>query len=415
MADYDQRDQELLQEWIPSQQERMEQLVETWSNIDSSSTHIEGLLQMHAHLFKDCLPLAGRRYSRDLSSTHRLTPSGERVERQHPPALVVEQRLERPIRILVGGHFDTALPLTRSQPRCRRQGERLYGSGVCDMKGGIAVCLIALEALEQSSLAHAVGWDLLLTGDEELGSPASHSLWREYAWRNRLALLFEPALEGGELVSSRKGSLNFALFVQGQRAHAGRGADKGASAIDGLISFLYQFKRLIEEQGKGTISYNIGQIHGGEALNVVAPKAHALINLRSDSELQFRRSEQLLQELLAQWRFRHQRLEFHYETLSFRPPKPWRPIEQQLFDKLEQASRPWGLSLALSPSGGVCDGNLIAAEGIPTLDTLGVEGGGLHTEGEWLSLPSLSRRAQLAASLLFSVACEAMKESGWLS
>ena len=153
------------------------------------------------------------------------------------------------------------------------------GPGVIDAKGGLVVLLTAIDAVERSDLAGNLGWELFLNTDEEIGSPGSAAFFAEAAKRNHLALLFEPAMPDGALVSERKGSGNFSLVVRGRAAHAGRDFSAGRNAIVAAADFAVAVHRL-----NGTIpevTLNVARIDGGGPANVVPDLAVCRLNAGS--------------------------------------------------------------------------------------------------------------------------------------
>lgn len=392
--------EELLFSWLPSQRDSMLALCEQLANMSSSSGDMIGLRSIQKMLFNYCRRLNGTARSIELPASLAFDGSCRLVERLHPEAIAIEKRQKAPFRLLLGGHFDTALPLTK---QCRLEGNRLFGSGVCDMKGGIVVLLTALQAFEKSSLAPCLGWDLLLTGDEELGSPSSHSLWRQYAWRNRLCLLFEPSLKPGVIAAERMASLNLLVSCKGRQAHAGRRPQDGASAIDALLDLLQCIKEKLGAIDKKLL-FNVGRIAGGQAANIIAEEACALINIRANDDEAIRLSEEAIASCCLRVREKDLRLEAVQKKLTLRPHKPWRQIDQHFFNLLQGCAERLSMQVDCQPSAGVCDGNIAAAEGIPVLDTLGVDGGAIHTAEEWLDVDSLLPKAQLATAFLFALA-----------
>jgi len=272
--------------------------------------------------------------------------------------------------VLLGGHFDTVYG--ERMFRVVREGKRLYGDGVADMKGGLLVLGEALKRFEASAWAHELGWEVRLNHDEEIGSPRSRKKLVEDLAPFVCGLWFEPALPDGALVSERKGSVNLKLTVKGKKAHIGRNPEEGQNAIHQLLHVL---QAVLSIEG-----VHVGKIEGGEALNVIPDQATAYLNIRSSSAQTI---EEVLKKLPG------------CEILSARPPKPLDPFTRRLLE--------W-TTLPYRPSGGVTDGNLLAAAGLPTLDTLGVVGGHLHSDEEYMELTSLEARTDLTFRLLQSLA-----------
>jgi glutamate carboxypeptidase len=277
----------------------------------------------------------------------------------------------------------------------------LRGPGVCDAKGGMLVMLFALLALQRSEWAHKISWELLLNPDEEIGSPGSTPLFLEAARRNDAGLVFEPALPDGSLVSGRKGSGYFTIVVHGKAAHAGRDSHLGRNAIHALARFLAaQIESTANDPG---IILNTGWIHGGGAVNIVPDLAIARINVRVETVQQQEAFERDLHARVAGYESADGiRLECHGRFTA--PPKPLTPAIEQLLQQFRDCAGALGFPLAWRPTGGICDGNRLAAAGLPTIDSLGVRGGNMHTEEEFVELDSLAERARLTALFLMRMA-----------
>lgn len=386
--------------WIKSQQSQMASLVQSWANINSGSENLFGLARMRNKILHTFIPLKGKRSILPLQSTPAILPNGELSLRKNGDAILIRQRPKAPLRVLLGGHMDTVFVKDSSFQTCRKlSDDRMEGPGVADMKGGLIVMLFALLAFEKSPYSEIVGWDVLVTPDEEQGSSASASLWKQYAWQNHLALLFEPALSDGSIVSERKGSSNYYVIAQGVKAHAGRDYTSGKNAIAGLAEFIVAAHAL----NSSSTVVNVGIVQGGEAINVVPDKSYCTVNVRTEKVSELNCIEKKLKDIAHTISFEKEiTLEIYLK--SYRPPKPITPSMQNLMSHLENCADFFNMDLKFATTGGVCDGNLTAAEGLPTLDTLGVVGGALHTDREWIWLPSLSERACLATALLISLA-----------
>lgn len=377
---------------IASQREAMVDRVRRWSAICSGSSHRAGLEQMIAEVKSfwpevghQLLPLAPRRW---------LDDEGVWRENLVAPALLLSCRSEAPIQILLCGHIDTVYGAGDPFQASDWMDElRLRGPGVADMKGGLVVALTALKAFEGSQNCERVGWRFFFTPDEEVGSPSSTPELLKAAEGCKLALLFEPALPDGALVSQRKGSVNLILIARGKSAHVGRNPEEGVSAISMMINSL----SAIETIKSPLITLNIGSIRGGGAVNRVAHLCTAQINIRSDSIEEIDRTLDQIATIVQ-----GDGVEFH--ILSYRPPKGFDKESEQLFREIAQCGQEIGLKLAWRATGGACDGNQLATEGIPVCDTLGVRGGSLHSDQEFLWVDSLVERAQLTALFLMKLA-----------
>jgi glutamate carboxypeptidase len=297
--------------------------------------------------------------------------------------------------------MDTVFPADHAFQTTRwLDNETLNGPGVADMKGGIAVILAALKAFESSAAASGVGYDVLINSDEETGSLSSAPLIAELAAGKIAALTYEPAaLPDGTLAGARGGSGNYSLIVTGKSAHAGRNPQDGRNAILAAAALALGLKAL-ERPG---LSINPAKIDGGSANNVVPDHAVLRFNIRPmETGLadQFNRD---LNALIATVSAEHD-VSIHRHGGISRPPKPLDPPAERLFELVRDCGAALGQSIRWQSSGGVCDGNNIAACGVPVVDTMGVRGGSIHSPDEFLIVPSLAERAQLSALVLHRLA-----------
>jgi len=278
----------------------------------------------------------------------------------------------------------------------------LNGPGVADMKGGLAVMLAALKAVEQSAAARHLGYEVLIDSDEEVGSPSSAALIAQAADGKRAALTYEPAaLPDGTLAGARPGSGNFSFVVRGKSAHAGRNPEDGRNAVVAASELAL---RLAMSKTPG-LSINPAKIDGGGPNNVVPDLAILRVNLRprttDDQEIAARLIAKALDETAAAHEV------FIEARGGFgRPPKPLTGEAEALFKLVREAGADLGQDIGWQPSGGVCDGNNIAACGVPVVDTMGVRGGKIHSAEEYLIVESLAERAALSALTILRLAGE---------
>jgi glutamate carboxypeptidase len=327
-----------------------------------------------------------------------------------PPTAVCRRSANRPgvVPVLLSGHLDTVhdpagpfreLVIASDQ-------KKATGPGCVDMKGGLVIAVAALEVLDECGIDTA--WTFVLNSDEETGSYCSERTLRAEAGRTRTAngvgLVFEPALPDGGLVIERLGSGQFMIEARGRSAHAGRDFDKGISAIMALGERLMTVNRM-SQASRGKIA-NVGVVHGGVATNVVPDLARAWGNVRFPSR-------EIADELgtgLDNLATPGTGLPEVIVRRSFnRPAKPLIPETKALAELTRAVAESLGQKLPFGKTGGVCDGNTLQDEGLPTIDTLGVRGGGLHTLEEWIELPSLVERCQLMAVLISRIAAGALR------
>jgi glutamate carboxypeptidase len=279
----------------------------------------------------------------------------------------------------------------------------LNGPGVADMKGGIAVMLAALKAVEKSRDADRLGYEVVINSDEEVGSLASAPLLNQAAAGKHAALTYEPAaLPDGTLAGARPGSGNFSFVVKGRSAHAGRNPEEGRNAIVAASELAL---RLAMSKTPG-LSVNPAKIDGGGPSNVVPDLAILRVNMRprtaDDEEIAARLIAKALDETAKQH-------DVYIEAHGGfgRPPKPLTPEAEALFKLVKKAGADLGQEIGWQPTGGVCDGNNIAACGVPVVDTMGVRGGKIHSAEEYLIADSLKERAALSALTILRLARKA--------
>lgn len=376
-------------------------LLQEWAEINSHSDNISGLVKMMSALKPHFSKLGGQMIEVDLSRRSMVDTTGQIVDIPHGKALSIIKRSEAPIKVFFGGHMDTVYPSSHSFQKTERLSEnKLRGPGVADMKGGLIVMLKALEAFEQHPLSTSIGWEILINPDEEVGSIGSESLLIESSKRNSIGLIFEPSFPDGAIVSSRKGSTSLTIISHGKAAHAGRDYDKGRNAITALAHFVIQAD-LLNNKEKG-ITVNIGQISGGGPVNVVPDIAICRLNIRTVNTEDFIHIQSELQKLLENTRSDGIHLTLHIQ--HSRPPKLFDEKNKKLFELINQCAIQEGVELCLKPSGGACDGNILSAIGLPVIDSLGVIGGNIHTDEEYMQIDSLTARARIICLFLLKLA-----------
>ncbi len=392
---------------IESRQNIMLERVQNWAEINTHSLNTEGLAVMLSALKRDFVSLRASIEEIPLGPIDTLDSHGKRAKLELGSVLRISQRPGAPIRFFFGGHFDTVYPVESGFLNTRLiDANTLNGPGVADMKGGIAVMLAALEALEAAPFASSIGYEILLNPDEEIGSPGSSSLFKKLSKNCRAAMLFEPAFSDESLAGARKGSANYTILVRGKSAHAGRDFFSGKSAVATLSKLLVSIHALNHPEKKTTI--NLGYIYGGGPVNIVPDLALCRLNIRAATGKEMELTETRLSEMIRNLAREHQ-VECQMFLESKRPPKPFDKQTEKLFKDFEECGNALGQKISWRPTGGACDGNTIAAEGIPTIDSLGAVGGNIHTEDEYLLVDSLTKRAKLTALYLIR---QAHAESG---
>lgn len=389
-------------DWIASQQAHMAHLVHGWSAINSGSTHVAGLGRMRKVLEDNFFWLKGDMDVIPLPPMEVVSDEGVASTQALGEVIRIRKRRNAPIRLLLVGHYDTVYGENHPFQVPRFLDENtLNGPGVADLKGGLVVMLKALEALEMSPWAEQIGWEVILNPDEEIGSVGSAKILAEGAKWAQVGLIYEPAMADGTLAGARKGSGNFTVTVSGRAAHAGRNPRDGRNAVVAAAQIAQQLYALNE--AREGVLVNPARFHGGGALNVVPDRATLKFNLRTSSVAD---EGWLLSEINRITEpFRGQDgfdcvLHGHFT----RAPKPLCGRNEALFQLVRQVGAELGQEIRWKDTGGACDGNNLYSHGLPNVDTLGVIGGNIHSEDEFMRVDSLTSRAQLSALLLMQLA-----------
>ncbi|QLC21351.1 hydrolase [Parasphingopyxis sp. CP4] len=371
-----------------------------WAQINSGSTNLAGLKTVAGELADAFASLPGELELADPVSGEIVQPDGTVIERETGKNLHLTVRPDAPVQVLLTGHMDTVFSETHPfQTLTWLDDSTLNGPGVTDMKGCIALMLSALKAVEASPLASRIGYEVVINSDEEIGSPGSAALLAQAAKGKLAALTYEPALPDGTLAGARGGSGNWSIIVTGKSAHAGRNPEEGRSALLAAAELALKLEAAV---GPG-LKVNPAKIEGGGANNVVPDHAVLRLNMRPETLEDQDRAQRLLDEAVADIQTRRE-VDIHVHGGFGRPPKPIDPQAEKLFGLVKECGADLGLDIAWKSTGGVCDGNNIAACGVPVVDTMGVRGGAIHSSDEFLIVDSLPERAQLSALVLLRLA-----------
>jgi glutamate carboxypeptidase len=374
--------------------------VESWASINSGSRNLAGLGRMAGLLADAFSILPGELALRDPAPVEEIGADGTKLPVAHGRNLHLTVRPGAPVQMLLTGHMDTVFGADHPFRTVRTLEEGLLnGPGVADMKGGLALMLAALEAVEASPLAPRLGYEVVINADEEVGSPASAPLIAAAARGKAAALTYEPALPDGTLAGARPGSGNFSLIVEGRAAHAGRNPEEGRNAVVAAADLAL---RLVKAVGP-RLSVNPARIDGGGPNNIVPDRAVLRVNMRPATPDDERRARSHLEAAAAIVAAEHDvRIRIHG---GFgRPPKPLDRASERLFGLVRSCGADLGLDIGWKPTGGVCDGNNIAACGVPVVDTMGARGGAIHSPDEYLITDSLPERARLSTLVMLRLA-----------
>lgn len=371
-----------------------------WCAINSGSRNFDGLERQRRALLDAVSMLPAAPIDIPLAPSIEIGSDGRERELAHPASIAVVVRPEARVQVVLTGHYDTVYPSeSRFQTVVTRPDGALHGPGVADMKGGISVMLAALAAFEAHPAAKNLGYRVLLSPDEEIGSIASAPVLAEFGALGHVGMTYEPAMDGG-LASERKGSGNFHVRVKGRAAHAGRDFAAGRNAIAAAARIAVALDGL---NGKREgVTLNVARIDGGSPLNQVPDNAVLRFNARFPDAAACRWMEFAIAEALKAERRNGIEVDLHGGVT--RPAKPFTATQKKLFGEVKKAGALLGQEIGWKPSGGVCEGNNLFAAGLPNVDTLGVRGGDIHSENEFAWPQSFAERAQLSALILMKLA-----------
>ena len=388
---------------LPARTAELGALLERWANINSGSGHAAGLARMADTLradFSRAFPAATiEEINTDAPG---FNPPGSR-------ALRIRLRPAAPTQVFLCGHYDTVYEADDAFQVCRwLDATTLNGPGVADMKGGLVTFLAALQAFEATPHAASVGWEVLLTPDEETGSHGTAHLFRGAARDHQFGFVFEPGRPNGNIIHSRKGTGGLVATCHGRAAHAAKVPNDGRSAILALAEFLLDAAKIPSEMPD--VMVNVGNIRGGTAAtNVVPHFAESEIDIRitkiADSEPLLARFQALADRINTR-----DGIKLTLKGGFNRPPKECLPAEEAVFPEWQRAARDVGVpEFTWVHGGGGSDGNFLTAGGLPNLDGIGPIGDNLHSDREFCRVETIAPRAQIVALFLHRVAAGEIK------
>jgi glutamate carboxypeptidase len=296
--------------------------------------------------------------------------------------------------ILIAGHMDTVHPIgTLDKLPFKREGGICYGPGIMDMKGGNFISLEAIKALAAAGMQTPLPVTVLFTPDEEVGTPSTRDLIEAEAAKNKYVLVPEPAKQDGGAVIGRYAIARFNLRTVGRPSHAGWALSEGRSAIAAMAKKILE----IEAMTSDDCTFSVGVIHAGQWVNCVSSSCEAQALTMAKTQEDLDRGVAAMMALQGE----ENGVTFEVTRGVTRPVwEPNQPGTMAMFDIAKDICAELGFELTGASSGGGSDGNFTGYMGIPTLDSIGVRGKGLHTLGEHIEVSSLPERAKLTAALL---------------
>jgi glutamate carboxypeptidase len=295
--------------------------------------------------------------------------------------------------ILIMGHMDTVHPVgTLAQLPWRREGERCFGPGIVDMKGGNYLAVEAVRQLMRAGIETPLPVTVLFTSDEEIGSPSTRDLIEAEAARHRYVLVPEPGRDNDGVVTGRYAIARFNLETIGRPSHAGATLAQGRSAVRAMARKILD----IDEMTTPDCTFSAGVVHGGQWVNCVPTlcRAEALSMAKRQADL-----DRGVERMLA-LSGTEDGVTFNVTRGVTRPV--WEPdaATMALYETARGLARSLGYDLPHGSAGGGSDGNFTGPMGIATLDGLGAMGAAYHTLEEHIEIDSLVRRGRLVAGLL---------------
>lgn len=358
--------------------------LETLINIDSGTGQVEGVNRVMNYL---------ESWLTQLGFIVTLHPT-----EQFGNNLVARRKGNGQIRVLLVGHVDTVYgpDAAQTHPFTIRDGIA-YGPGVIDMKSGVVMCLYALRALAETNFDQYGEIVVVFNNDEEVGSVGSTPLLREIARQVDIGLVLESSRNGEIITHARKGADKYVLEIRGVSAHSGAEPHKGRSAVVELA------QKILAIQNLHTIfpgiTFNITRLSSTEPLNIVPDMARCHISVRAHTAKGLEQAAAAMEKIAAVCS-----VPDTSATLTRAPGRrPYRatPEVMQLVEMTRAEGKALGWQIISEGKGGVSDANLLMEVGIPTIDSLGPVGGGMHNlDLEHLKLASVPQRGALLAGLL---------------
>ncbi len=393
--------------WLDAHEQALLDTLIAWANINSGSSNLVGLKKQAEAVVPVYESWVDDITLHSLPSYMQINEQGHKQAMEAGPLISITHQAQAKKQILLSGHIDTVFAADDAFQETNTQGNILRGPGVADMKGGLIVMYAALRALQETDAAEKLGWQIILNPDEEIGSFSSRKHLIDAAKNKDFGLVFEPALdEQGNLVGARKGSSKITLMARGKAAHAGRDFAQGANAIVAMAQVV-QALHSLNGKRDGFI-LNVGKITGGTAINIVPDLAIVRVNIRYDNIDDLRWFKNKLDSISLHWKQKED-YDLEIQEQPSREPKPLIAGNAKLMGQVIATSAALGHNINYKATGGVSDGNILWQAGLANVDTLGVCGGGLHSDQEYMLVDSIVMRAELTAKLLYDYAHDEWK------
>jgi len=378
-----------MKQYIETKHEKFITDFQTIVNIDSSSDNKSGIEKV-ARFFE-------KRFTGIGFDTQVLFLGEKKV-----PCLYAEHRpYKKHFDIMFLGHMDTVFPTGEVEKRpFSITGNRAFGPGVCDMKGGLLVVLHVLETLKHEGILDSLSVCVAFNGDEETGSKASKDWIMSTAKKSLRTFVFEPCRPGYRFVLQRKGGGWFQVIVKGQEAHAGADPEKGINAVVELAHQIVKINQL--NQNKVETSAHVTVITGGDKVNIIPNKAQASVDVRILKLEEKERVENFFKTLPEHTYLKGS--EIIIQGHIDRPPMEPGDATRKLWELIRSTGEKMGLPMESISTGGCSDGNYTSAAGTPTIDGMGIVGANSHRADEYAELDSIDNMVGLVAQVCKTIA-----------
>ncbi|MCR9269742.1 MAG: hydrolase [Hyphomonadaceae bacterium] len=392
------KDDEAICERIADLDSNMKSRTFDWAKINTGSWNRDGLEALAPKLGDAFSALEANIELIKTDPFEKVNDQGQVEGFETGPVIRISSRPAAETQIIMSGHYDTVFPPNTFTDIKDLGDGKFNGPGLSDMKGGLSVMLGALQAFEAGPLKDKLGYQIVITPDEETGNFASAPFLTEAAQSGAMiGMTYEPCMDTGAMSGGRKGSAVFDIVLHGRSAHAGRAKEEGRSAVEAAAAMVLALEGLNGQ--RDGVTFNVGAIDGGSAVNIVPDLAIVRFGARApDAEAAAWASAQV--ERLLEQACERDGISGHMHGGFYRPPKPRNAAQQELFTAVSETGKAIGLALEFVDTGGVCEGNNIFAAGVPNVDTLGVMGGRIHSAEEYVIMSSFIERAQLSGLLL---------------
>ncbi|GKV56824.1 peptidase M20 [Sporosarcina sp. NCCP-2222] len=376
-----------MKNYLQSKESEMLALLERLVSIDSGSAYKEGVDKV-GEVLREQYTQVGF-----CPKIYEQSKTGDNI------VLTLQDSVTKPIILLIA-HMDTVFKTgTAKQRPFTVKGERAYGPGVIDMKASQVALLYTMKALKEHHpdvLGHV---QIVLNGDEEIGSPTSRSLIEEYAAGKQYALVMEPARKDGSLVTARRGGGRYTMYIKGKGAHSGIEPQNGISAIEELAHKIIKLHALTDHEAG--VSVSVGIVEGGESVNTIAPSAVGHVDVRITFADQAEWLDRRIREICEVPDVAGTSIVL--EGGLNRPPMEKNEQTVELLNIIQKVGKELGITITDVATGGGSDASFTSSLGIPTIDGLGPIGGNAHSDEEYLEIASLVERTELLANVLVNL------------